>query len=318
MKKGLGKGLGALIPGADDAQGTFDMSDILGEAAASTKLEKIAFNVVTKTSAQENSKSSSPQGETLHISAIEPNEAQPRTKFDEEQLNALASSIKMHGIIQPIIVRAKSEGKYEIVAGERRWRAAKQAKLEKIPVIIRKVDKENIMELALVENLQRVDLNPIDEALGYLTLIEKFKETQEQIAERLGKSRSAIANSLRLLNLPTSIKELIETGDLSVGHAKILASLPSPAKQIDIAEKIVRFDLSVRATENLVKAINKKGKNPEPKQETEIAKYFQTLEQRFTKKFNTNVRIISGKKKRIEIEFSSNKDLDRIIKALGE
>lgn len=305
MKKGLGKGLGALIPGIGEESSFADLDEILGGVVATKKMEKISSEQATDKTAIK----------TVGIMDIEPCRNQPRTNFDEASLNELANSIKSYGIIQPIIVRSIAEGRYEIIAGERRWRAAQIAGLKKIPIVERILDKENMMELALVENLQRVDLNPIDEALGYKALIEKYDCTQEEIAEKIGKNRSTISNSLRILNLPGSIKELVETGDISFGHARALLSLPNETKQKEIAEKIIRKDLSVNSTEKLIKSIKKSDKTGDkPSVSEEMKIFLQSIERKLENKFGTKVKIYSGKSKnKIEIEYYTNKDLGRIL-----
>lgn len=312
MKKTLGRGLGALIPGADSND---DFSAILGTAVAEKKIFDIEHTP------KEVEKPASDGIATLKISDIEPCRTQPRKTFDEDALESLAQSIKIHGIIQPIIVRPiEPAGRYEIIAGERRWRASRMAGLREVPVVIRMLDNENIMELALIENLQRVDLNPIDEALGYQTLINKYSCTQEQISERIGKSRSAIANSLRLLTLPQPIKELVETGDITNGHARAITVL-NAEQQKEVAEKIIRHDLSVRATESLVKSIlhEKKKKKSSSSVGGEIKVYLESVEKKFANKLGTKVSITQGKKKnKIEIEYYTNRDLERIMKVLAE
>ena len=298
VKKGLGRGLGALIPGIGDDSAFSDIDEILNNTITIKKMEN---NNSIK---------------TVRIMDIEPCKSQPRTNFDEESLKSLAESIKNFGIIQPIIVRPISNGtRYEIIAGERRWRAAQIAGLKEVPIVIRELDAENMMELALVENLQRVDLNPIDEALGYKTLQEKYNLNQEQIAERIGKNRSTIANSLRILNLPQEIKELIEIGDISFGHARALSSLSSEAKQKQVAEKIIRNDLSVRATEKLIKSMQKSGKKETNQSASEEMKiYLHGIEKKLEDKFGTKVKITTSKNKnKIEIEYYTNRDLGRIL-----
>ncbi|GHV16772.1 hypothetical protein FACS189425_01670 [Clostridia bacterium] len=340
MKSSLGRGLGALIPGAD-SNNIGDLSDILGDAIAVKKLEKKTFELENKIGNSNNTATEMPQNtlktsnissendtnnsgngiKMLKIRDVEPCHGQPRNAFDKDELEKLTKSISIHGIIQPIIVRSMDNGRYEIIAGERRWRAAQAAGLKEIPVVIRQVDNENIMELALIENLQRVDLNPIDEALGYKILMEKYNSTQEQISERIGKSRSAIANSLRLLNLPQPIKELVETGDITSGHARALATLTSENKQKEIAERIIRNDLSVRSTEKLVKSATK---IPTKTAKTiiptgEMAVYLEGVEKNIARQLGTKVKITQGSKKStIQIEYYTNKDLDRIVKILTQ
>jgi len=299
VKKGLGRGLGALIPGIGEDTAFNNIDDILSNTISTKKMAKEDNNSI----------------KIVSIMDIEPCKSQPRNNFDEENLKSLAESIKNYGIIQPIIVHPISEGRYEIIAGERRWRAGQIAGLKEVPIVIRQLDSENMMELALVENLQRVDLNPIDEALGYKTLQEKYNLNQEQIAQRIGKNRSTIANSLRILNLPQEIKELIETGHISYGHARALSSLSSENKQKQVAEKIIRNDLSVRATEKLIKSIQKSdGKSNNNAATEEMKIYLHGIEKKLENKFGTKVKIQLGKSKnKIEIEYYTNRDLGRIL-----
>jgi len=314
MKKGLGKGLGALIPGIGDNNSLADLDEILSSAAAIKKMGKVSsFDKFAK----EEKKTEEKPVKSVNIMDVEPCKNQPRNSFDEQTLQDLANSIKNYGIIQPIIVRQIKDERYEIIAGERRWRAAQIAGLKKIPIVERILDKENMMELALVENLQRVDLNPIDEALGYKTLIEKYKCTQDEIAKKIGKNRSTISNSLRLLTLPQSVKELIETGDLSYGHAKALASLTGENKQKEIAEKIIRNDLSVRGTEKLIKSTKNLSEKNRSTISEEMKIYLENIERKLENKFGTKVKILTGKNKnKIEIEYYSNRDLGRILEIL--
>ncbi|MDR1101849.1 MAG: ParB/RepB/Spo0J family partition protein [Clostridiales bacterium] len=346
MKNSLGRGLGALIPGANISE-MEEFPEILGTTELKKKKE-IKTEVNKKISgAMPQIKQQTPQkiifenfsekknilkekfseekpldkngAYMVKIMNIEPCRTQPRKKFDSQELEQLSQSIKTHGIIQPIIVRSINEDRYEIIAGERRWRAAQKAGLKEIPVFIRNTD-DNIMELALVENLQRVDLNPIDEAHGYQTLMEEYGITQEQISERIGKSRSAIANSLRLLSLPQTVRELVETGDISSGHARALLTLTDEDTQREVVEKIIRHDLSVRATEKLVKSIGGSGKRASEKNtlSDEMTMYLENIEKNMTRKFGTKVKITPGaKKSKIEIEYYTNKDLDRILKIIS-
>ena len=191
---------------------------------------------------------------TLRLSQIEPNRDQPRKIFSEEALNELADSIREHGVLQPLLVRPLPGGSYQLVAGERRWRASRMAGLQEVPVVIREMDEEQAMEIALIENLQRQDLNPIEEAAAIRSLMQECGYTQEQAARKLGKSRPAIANALRLLNLPKAVTDLVVTGDLSAGHARVLAGLDSEARQLELAHQCVLHGYSVRRLEELAKA----------------------------------------------------------------
>ena len=249
----------------------------------------------------------------LKTSLIEPRRDQPRKNFDREQLQALANSIAEHGVIQPIIVTEGNNGYYNIIAGERRWRAAKIANLSEMPVIIRNYDELQIAEVALIENLQREDLNPIEEALGYKTLMEKFSMTQDKVSERVGKSRSNVANMLRLLSLEDEIKVMLAENKLSMGHARALLSLPEGADRVEAAKKIADEGLTVRAVE----ALAKEDKKPEKKKKKEKESVYPDVERTLCEKYGTKVRIKGNRKGKIEIEYYSVKDLTRIVDLLG-
>lgn len=248
----------------------------------------------------------------LRTSLVEPRRDQPRKHFDREQLQALANSISEHGVIQPIIVTEGNNGYYNIIAGERRWRAAKLCNLSEIPAIIRDYDELQIAEVALIENLQREDLNPIEEALGYKTLMERFSMTQDKVSERVGKSRSNVANMLRLLSLEDEIKSMLAENRLSMGHARALLSLPEGASRVEIAEKIADEGLTVRAVE----ALAKEDAPPKKVRKTEKAAVYPDVERKLSEKYGTKVRIKGNRKGKIEIEFYSVKDLTRIVDLL--
>lgn len=248
----------------------------------------------------------------LNIIDVQPNANQPRRNFDDEKLDALADSIKANGIIQPIIV-VKHDDMYMIVAGERRWRAARKAGLKEIPAIVQDYSDKQIMEVALIENLQREDLNPVDEAMGYKTLMNMFSLTQEQISERIGKSRSAVANSLRLLNLSEEVLNLIKEGKITEGHAKVIMSLKDPSEQLAAANAVINKGLSVRETEQLVKAkLNPPRTIIKPNRQ--LAEYLSDLEDNISKTMGTRVKIHhkNGKGK-IEIDYYSNDEFERIM-----
>ncbi len=271
VRRGLGKGLGALIESVD-----------------------INDSGVTE----------------VKLNDIEPNTGQPRKYFDDEKLAQLAESIKQHGVVQPLIV-SRSGSAYKIVAGERRWRAARLAGLQTVPVIVRDFSDRKIMEVALIENIQREDLNPIEEAEAYNKLIEEYKMTQEEISATVGKSRSAVANSIRLLNLQEKIKELIISGEISSGHARALLSIEDQAIQMKAVEEIIKKGLSVRDTEALVKKLTTKKAKKQPKEDNVEIK---ALEDRLREIFGTKVQIMNNKKKgKILIEYYSTDELDRII-----
>lgn len=252
----------------------------------------------------------------LKTSIIEPNRDQPRKDFDEEQLQALSDSIIEHGMIQPIIVTPSNGGFYRIIAGERRWRAAKMAGIKNIPAIVRVCEKKEEAEIAMIENLQREDLNACEEAEGYLYLIESFGMTQEQVGQRIGKSRSAVANSVRLLSLPQNILSMIREGLISGGHARALLSLESEKEQQELAERIINESISVREVE---KTVSTKKKKQKQKIETNKLPEILELERIISSNLQTKVRITTGVKKgKIEIEFYGNEDLCRILEMLGQ
>lgn len=273
-KHGLGKGLGALI--------------------------------------RENEQDISGSVTELKITELEANQNQPRRNFDDQALQELADSIKQHGVVQPIIVRKLDEN-YQIVAGERRWRAARLAGLKSVPVVVKDYSNIEVMEIALIENLQRQDLNAIEEAIAYKSLIEEHDMTQEEISEKIGKSRSAIANTLRLLNLPGEIKDFVIQGKISAGHARAILSVQDKRKQIEIALKVIEQQLNVRDIEKLVMQKEKKEPNKESKKSVEIIE----LEERLKKALSTKVNIVHKKSSgKIEIEYYNNDDLERILELL--
>ena len=279
-QKGLGKGLGALLG---------DFNEI--------SPEKTPYKL-------------------LPIYKVEPNPGQPRHDFDEEELQNLAASITEHGIVQPLTVRETAEGHYQIIAGERRWRAARLANLNEVPAVIIEADDRKAMELALIENLQRQDLNPVEEALGYQSLMADYGLTQEDTAQRVGKSRSAVANALRLLNLCPEVLEAIRKGALSAGHARAVLSLKSEKKQQEAAQKICALGLSVRQAEMLCKNINKEPvRQPQP---IDLAvDYVAECEKTLSKQLGRGVRIVNGKRKgRFELEFYGQEDLQTLLDAL--
>ena len=280
MAKGLGKGLGAL------------MGDLTTEAPASRSPYQM-----------------------LPIHKVEPNPNQPRQDFDPEELQALADSIANHGVVQPLTVREVANGYYQIIAGERRWRAARMAELREIPVVIIEADDRKVMELALIENLQRQDLNPVEEALGYQTLMQDYGLTQEDTAKQVGKSRPAVANALRLLNLSDKILEMIRKGELTAGHARAILSLKTQKMQEQAAQKIAALGLSVRQAELLCKNMSKE---PAPVKEPTLAvDYVAECEKSLSKHLGRGVKIVNGKRKgRFELEFYGQDDLQILLDAL--
>ena len=252
----------------------------------------------------------------LPLQKVEPNPNQPRRSFDEEELQALADSIAKHGILQPLAVRALDGGFYQIIAGERRWRAARMAGLDEVPVVVLEADDRTVMELALIENLQRQDLNPMEEAEGYRVLMEDYGLTQEQAAARVGKSRPAVTNALRLLALPDEVRAMVENGTLSAGHARAVLSLPSERLQKAAAQRIIALRLSVRQAEAMCKRMAAGEKTEKPKSELTVD-YVGECEKALTKQLGRRVKIVSGKRKgRFELEFYGEDDLQRLYDAL--
>ena len=263
-----------------------------------------------------------PQGEgsvTLPISQVEPGLNQPRKRFDQEALDDLTESIRTHGIIQPLTVRRLASGYYQIIAGERRWRAAKAAGLAEVPVVIIEADDRKVMELGLIENLQREDLNPAEEARGYQVLMEEYGLTQEQVAQQMGKSRPAIANTLRLLALPQEVLTMLEEGTLSAGHARAILGAPTQELQKEVAKKTVEAQLSVRQTEALVKAMQRPKKEQTSPQGPDLSLYIGELEKDLSGRLGRKVKIAhKGKKGRIELEYYSDQDLETLLELLQQ
>ena len=279
MAKGLGKGLGALM----------------GDLGEETR-EKSPYQM-------------------LPLHKVEPNPFQPRRDFDPEELQSLADSIAVHGVVQPLTVRESGNGYYQIIAGERRWRAARMAELREIPAVIIEADDRKTMELALIENLQRQDLNPMEEALGYQSLIEEYGLTQEETAQQVGKSRPAVANMLRLLTLHPDVQDLVRQEKLSAGHARAIVSLKSEKLQKEAAQKISALGLSVRQAELLCKNLTRE---PAPVKPVPLAvNYMSECEKQLSKHLGRGVRIVSGKRKgRFELEFYGQDDLQVLMDAL--
>ena len=259
---------------------------------------------------------------SLPLAQVEPGLKQPRKRFDEETLADLADSIRTHGIIQPLTVRRLSSGYYQIIAGERRWRAAKLAGLSEVPAVIIEADDRKVMELGLIENLQREDLNPMEEAMGYRTLMEEYGLTQEETAQRVGKSRPAVANALRLIALPDAIRHLVEEGQLSAGHARALLSISSSTLQKKLAQKIIAEGLSVRQTEALAKRFARE----EAQEETAYAAppdpmklYRDAAAKDLTTRWGRKVSITMGPKKgKLEFEFYNDEDLTELLDRLSD
>ena len=261
-----------------------------------------------------------PQGEgavSLPIFQVEPGLNQPRKRFDPDALADLTESVRIHGIIQPLTVRRLSSGYYQIIAGERRWRAAKAAGLTEVPAVIIEADDRKVMELALIENLQREDLNPAEEARGYQVLMEEYGLTQEQMAQRMGKSRPAITNTLRLLALPEDLLKLVEEGVLSAGHARAILAAPTAALQREAAKRVIDGQLSVRQTEALVKALQKEKKDKPQPEGPDLSLYLGELEKDLSGRLGRKVKIAhKGKKGRIELEYYNDQDLEGLLALL--
>lgn len=256
---------------------------------------------------------------SLPISQVQPGLNQPRKRFDPASLSDLADSIRIHGVIQPVTVRRLASGYYQIIAGERRWRAAKQAGLEEIPAVIIEADDRKVMELGLIENLQREDLNPAEEARGYQVLMEEYGLTQEQVAERMGKSRPAVTNTLRLLALPEDLLKLVEDGSLSAGHARTILGAPTPALQREAAKQVIQRGLSVRQTETLIKALQKQQEQSQKETHDEIALYLGELEKSLSGQLGRKVTISHhGKKGKVQLEYYSDEDLEALLALLNQ
>lgn len=253
----------------------------------------------------------------LKLSQIEPNPNQPRKTFDNDKLQLLANSIEEHGIVQPIVVRKNDNGFYTIVAGERRWRAARMAGLSDVPVVIKDYSEETVAAVSLIENLQREDLNPIEEAMGYARLTDEFQMTQDEVSKKVGKSRSAITNSLRLLNLSPNVKKLVEQLEISAGHARALLAVEDTEIQEKIAYQIIEKDLSVRQIENYVNIYKKQSETVKKEKQLKFNIAKNEIENSLSSILGTKVKISEGKNKgKIEIEFYDNESLNKIVNIL--
>ena len=304
-KKGLGKGLGAIF-GEDvvkeNKEETEKKAKAKAEAKAAEEMDEKGRILMLK------------------LDLVQPNKEQPRKTFDEEKINELAESIKNYGVLQPLLVQ-KNDSFYEIIAGERRWRAAKAAGLKEVPAVLKEYSKQEAMEISLIENVQRADLNPIEEALGYKQLIDEFGLTQEEIAVRVAKSRTAITNTMRLLKLDEQIQNMLVQGVITSGHARALLSLEDIQMQLKAAKEILDKKLSVRETERLVKRLQKEAsgeKKEEKKKDETLALIYQDLEDRMKSVMGTKVSIHNKDKNkgRIEIEYYSEAELERIVEMI--
>lgn len=321
-KRGLGKGLGAFFGDevvqevVNDQVTGKNKTDQAGDKTVGKKQEASSDGksvVVEKTVTVE-----VPKEITVKLSMIEPNRNQPRKDFNEDQLQELADSIKQYGILQPLLVQ-KRENYYELIAGERRWRAAKLAGLKEVPVVIREYSQQESMEIALIENVQRADLNPIEEAQAYQRLMQEFGMRQEDIAQRVSKNRATITNSMRLLKLEAEVQKMLAEDRITGGHARALLAIEDPKVQVQLAEKIERDKMSVRDVERMVKLIARKPRAKTAGQPDEALELiFKELEERMKSAMGTKV-IISRKdrnKGRIEIEYYSESELERIVELI--
>lgn len=302
-KKGLGKGLGAIF-GEDVVKENKEETEKKAKAEAKAAEEMDEKGRILM----------------LKLDLVQPNKEQPRKTFDEEKINELAESIKNYGVLQPLLVQ-KNDSFYEIIAGERRWRAAKAAGLKEVPAVLKEYSKQEAMEISLIENVQRADLNPIEEALGYKQLIDEFGLTQEEIAVRVAKSRTAITNTMRLLKLDEQIQNMLVQGVITSGHARALLSLEDTQMQLKAAKEILDKKLSVRETERLVKRLQKEAsgeKKEEKKKNETLALIYQDLEDRMKSVMGTKVSIHNKDKNkgRIEIEYYSEAELERIVEMI--
>jgi ParB family chromosome partitioning protein len=280
-KRGLGRGLGSLIPGGDQEEQT-NQSGLLN----------------------------------ISVNAISPNPRQPRTQMDDEKLAELAESIREHGLIQPLIVRQEAENKYILIAGERRWRASQLAGLPTVPVVVKEASPQAMLELALIENIQRADLNPIEEAMAYQQLMDDFGLTQEAVAKRVGKSRPTVANVVRLLNLPENIQEAVNNELISGAHARALLPLPTPESQTAVMNSIIRQGLSVRQVESIVNKIKSEEK-PRSKPSQRLSAEMASLESQFRHRLGTQVKIQPGENGgRVVIHYYSDEELQAIFEAI--
>ena len=303
-KRGLGRGLSNLIPTDDTTEDVSPKASKQTKTGADTKTE-----VVKKVE------------QTLNINRIEPNKNQPRKEFNEDALQELADSIKQFGVIEPLVV-VKRKGYYELIAGERRWRAARLAGLKEVPVVIKDYDDQQIVEIALIENIQREDLNPIEEAHAYERLIQEFNLTQDEVAERVSKSRTTVTNALRLLKLTEKVQQMLIDDMLSTGHVRALITITEPQLQYETAMYIFDKKLSVRETESYVKKLlNKKPKEKtSEKEDPELSFLYKAIENRLKESLGTKTTIKAKTKDsgKIEIEYYSQEDLERITQLLAQ
>lgn len=307
-KRGLGKGLNILLGEEPDQNADQNTPGQIEENSPSEKRQE-SEKAIRQRETEEYK---------VRLSRVEPNPDQPRKDFNEEQLNELAESIRQFGILQPLLVQKKGD-MYEIIAGERRWRAAKLAGLKEVPVVVREYSEQQAVEIALIENVQREDLNPIEEALAYQRLMQEFHLKQEEIAERVSKNRSTITNSMRLLNLVPEVQQMLVNNEITSGHARALLSIENEKKQVELAKQIVKEQMSVRQVEKAVKLLAKAPREKKQKQNDEALELiFRNLEDRMKTVMGTKVNISRKDKNkgRIEIEYYSQSELERIVELI--
>lgn len=322
-KKGLGRGLGSLLGGPAPEQ-----APAVPKAPAATSINNTVATTPAPAVASQTATPVAPPVDPeskiwkVGIDKLSPGQYQPRKTFEKEPLQELAQSIKENGILQPIVARRTASGKLEIVAGERRWRASQLAGLHEVPVILKNYDDKQALELAIVENIQREDLNPIEEAEGYSRLISEFKLSQQQVAEKVGRDRATVANAVRLLSLPDSVKEMISGNELSVGHAKVLLSLQDPKKQLEFAKKVVNEKIAVRKLEKMVQAVVKGNDEVEeaPTFDSNVTqRLISGLSDELQKMLGTKVNIdYANSKGKITIHFYSDDELTNMVDRLKE
>jgi ParB family chromosome partitioning protein len=324
QRRGLGKGLGALIPEAPRT-GTAAVAGAAAGAPGTVDITHFGHSAASPAAPYETPDSGLRQVagayfEEVAVGSITPNPRQPRQTFDEEALEELAASITEVGLLQPVVVRKLGEGKYELVMGERRWRASQQAGLDFIPAIVRETPDTDMLRDALLENLHRQQLDPLEEAAAYQQLLDDFGATHEQLAQKVGRSRPHISNTLRLLNLPPAVQKKVAAGVLSAGHARALLSLDNPQAQERLAERIVAEGLSVRSVEEIVTVWDDKADKPARKAATAkpVAPALRHLSDRLSDLFETRVKVEMGRNKgKITVEFATIDDLERIVKAMS-
>ena len=317
-RTGLGRGIGALIPTADQAERPVD---VFFPGASRQQTDAAApAPTATETNADAENLASVPGIHLIQADpqTIVPNPRQPRTHFNEDDLAELVHSVREFGVLQPVVVRRNSDGDYELIMGERRTRAAREAGLDAIPAIVRDTADEDLLRDALLENLHRSELNPLEEASAYQQLLEDFGITQEELATRIGRSRPQISNTIRLLKLPVPVQQRVAAGVLTAGHARAILSVDSPEAMQRLADKVINEDLSVRATEEAAKAQPSAGKSPKPTPGARRA-YLDEVALKLGDRLNTRVRIgLGARKGQVVIDFASIQDLNRILEELGE